>query len=580
MSSPPKDDPEGVKTLRTKVLRTYNEEDFFLPLNKVRGYAMNLQPAKVDRLALHYARKHFGTRIVEEVQQEYHRARLCYDDLVSDVFKYDTSRPEGHVQGSFEYQATIAYVRETFLPKEKLPMYSWSKIINSPDFPRQKSAGIPHIYTSMKKKWMVAEDPTLMTEYKEFWDAVGAGKKLQLPDVALFARAQTCAVGTNKIRAVWGYPMLAYLEEGRYFYPLISYLSDPAVELPIGYGFEVARGGIARLQAYASKVEGTQIAIASDWARYDKSVPSWLIYDCFEIIADMIDFGHEVQADGTIIEVDEEVSLRKFNHIVDYFVQTPLRDCKGYRFLASGGVPSGSCFTNIVDTLVNAIITRFCNLLVHGMYPCAEVYLGDDGVCFLSVPEVNLIAFKKCAKEHFGMELNLEKTYSVRSSVGIGFLGYKTSLSGIPRRGASYLISSFIEPEYERESAIDVAATAIGQMWTCYNEMQAACWYNIIEDICNDFNFEVEEVRDHLMLRSHRHKYLRTVGIDIAAMTIPSNCVMFGCELNFVARPPIVRARQLFRGKIGVCDYWRYRQTVLNLYGHNLYFIGSGYHFR
>ncbi|WAK75565.1 MAG: RNA-dependent RNA polymerase [Partitiviridae sp.] len=521
---------------------------------------MNLQPAETDPIALHYAYKHFGPGVVDDIRKKWHRARLSYDDLVEDVRAYNTYRPEGFVRSSFEYQATLAYVRETFIPKRKLPLYSWEKIIKSPDFPRQKSAGIPHIYTDAKK-WMVAENPELMAKYSAFWDAVGEG--LQLPDAALFARAQICSVEDNKIRAVWGYPMLAYLEEGRYFYPLLQYLKDVDVELPIGYGFEVARGSIARLQGYASKVEGSQVACVSDWSRFDKTVPSWLIYDCFEIIADMIDFSREVQADGSDVELDEVVTLRRFNHLVDYFVQTPLRDCKGNRYLASGGVPSGSCFTNVADTLVNVIVTRFCNLLVHGIYPCAEVYLGDDGVCFLSVHKADLVRLAECAKRHFGMVLNLKKSYTTDRCVGINFIGYKTGYGGIPKRDVDFLIASFIEPEYKREALFDIAAAALGQMWVCYSETQAAHWYNIIENICIDFDFELEEVREHLSIYSYCHKYLQTCGIDIEKMSLPSNCTMFGCELNFAARLPMLNARKLFIGKIGVHDYWRYRHIVL-----------------
>jgi hypothetical protein len=129
-------------------------------------------------------------------------------------------------------------------------------------------------------------------------------------------------------------------------------------DAPIAYGIEMATGGMAYINDMCQSHIGKKY-IMTDYRQFDKTPPAWLIRDAFSIVFDSLDLKHVEDSEGEVWPVNEVRTQRRIKKLVSYFINTPIRLASGERFRKRGGVPSGSTFTNIIDTIINCIVTRF-----------------------------------------------------------------------------------------------------------------------------------------------------------------------------------------------------------------------------
>lgn len=132
----------------------------------------------------------------------------------------------------------------------------------------------------------------------------------------------------------------------------------------------------------------------------------------------------------------------------------------GERFKKKGGVPSGSMFTNIIDSIVNVTVMRYVLYHTTGHFPAAEMYLGDDS-SITGEGIINLENIGKVALEKFGMVVHPEKSYLTTNPTNVQFLGYFNRY-GLPYKGHFYLLAFFMYPEREVKTNIIRVSRAIG----------------------------------------------------------------------------------------------------------------------
>jgi hypothetical protein len=292
----------------------------------------------------------------------------------------------------------------------------------------------------------------------------------------------------------------------------------------------MANGGMAQLNRAAIKLN-CHYAM-TDWSLFDKTIPPWLIRDAFSIVASMIDFGQVRDSENKIWKVRPDRSERRFKKIIDYFVETPVRFSNGERFLVTGGVPSGSCFTNLIDTIVNALVTRYLTYHTSGKFPMAEMYLGDDGVLFTE-DSLNLEVMSNLAKDKFGMVLNSDKSYTTTNPVNIHFLGYY-NYHGFPFKPQDTLVASFIAPERTRITVEDAATAALGQLYSGFDPIHAKLWISILDFLNEKYPFSPDEILENLQRTEGRHKYLRLIGVRVMDISYPKH--MEAIDLNLLPK--------------------------------------------
>lgn len=488
----------------------------FKVLPRSEGFAFNLSGSRTDRLAERAACDVFGEERVADIMSRFHRSHMNYDDLLSDLREYERV----HVPSCREdpiYQLAFMSVRQDLIKKEKIIPYTTGAVVKLSDFPRTKSPGLPYKLEGAKTKQQAVDEFQAVERSRVMWHQISYGKPVQLPDVCLYARAQVCSVTENKIRATWGYPLDVYLEEARFFYPVLDYVSSKECALPIAYGLEMATGGMEHV--FSASLCNEKY-VMTDWSRFDKTIPPWLIRDAFFLVSELIDFGHVLDSENKIWRVRSWRSAKRWKRMVDYFVQTPIRTSKGERFEITGGVPSGSCWTNIIDTIINILVTRYLSYAQQGRFPDAEIYLGDDAVLFYKNAVVDLLTMSQIAQEKFGMILNTNKSYWTNKRENIHFLGYYC-MGGVPYKPQDTLIASFVSPERTRKTVVEAAAAALGQMWSGFCPVYAVYWKKILDYMNDVYPFRPDDVLLFLTINKSRHKYLKLVGIDADTLSYP-----------------------------------------------------------
>lgn len=511
-------------------------------LPKAEGFPQDLRNARVDEIAEHYALKHFGSFRVDSVARKLHRSQISKEAMLTDLKEYDRVYA-GRLIDDTVYEMAFESVRRELTPDKLLTPLTLGAVEQHPELPKNRSPGLPWKQQGYKTKRDCLEDPAAVAVWHRKWDNIGRGRgNTSLPDAALFLRAQIARQGVDKIRAVWGFPIDVIIEEGRTFYPYMEWLREQ--DSPIAYHVEVATGGMQYVNSMLKSYPDAKY-IVSDWSKFDKTVPAWLIMDAFSLIFNSFDMSHVQDSEGLYWPVNSKQSTNRCRKVMRYFINTPIRMCDGTRWRKTGGVPSGSMFTNLIDSIVNLIVIRYMTYQTTGRFPDAEIVLGDDAV-FLVSDIANIDDMAEVAKESFGMDLNAHKSYVTTNSHNVHFIGYYNR-DGKPFKPQDFAVASFIFPERTvdpDDHALRIAR-AVGQMWSTMDGAQAAVWWYLIKDMMIAFSLTVGDIETRIKENSHQFKYLKILGVDPLKMTIPdmSQDFVWRVEAAAVARRQFVKKK-------------------------------------
>lgn len=264
------------------------------------------------------------------------------------------------------------------------------------------------------------------------------GKKGE--DVDALARAYACKRGkcpppavighrgknTEVARPVWMFPFEWHICEGAYFIPLQEKFKR-SVQI---YAADNAVARRAQFNEMAVN-EDYQSKLAMDYSGFDGSIGTQLIGIAFGLLGEHLK-----------LDVKQE---KLWNRIATYFATCPFVNQHGYLVTGRrGGVPSGSMFTQMVDTIVNAIVIEYALSEVKDK---RYFVYGDDSVTYLksSVKETEklLESVKRRAGE-LGVLVNLAKTHVCEPTAITTFLGHYDLRSGRP---ADEVLARLVFPE-------------------------------------------------------------------------------------------------------------------------------------
>lgn len=420
----------------------------FLPNSRGFGY----KPQR-PLMSFNVSRAAFGCGAgdaVKKVVRDKFRSSITPNYIWQGVLRFGESTK--HRTTHHNYTEALEWLKRELKIEEKLVPISFEEAVKQ--IPSGTSPGLPFIRSrpGMKKGEVYAH---YLPDIKDFWHNVSKGKsRYYPPDCAAMARSHISDVNVNKVRPVWAFPASVIALEGTFAYPLLHELTNQRIFPQIAYGMEMLKGGMTWLNNKLRRHPDKYVML--DYSSFDASIPAWVIRDIFNIIKQKF-----------ILSKDQEVL---FARMVKYFINTPIQNCDGRRFLKDHGVPSGSLWTNIIDSFVNAVILRTTMPLCVGCHPRFLQLLGDDSVmAFPGKCKINLLSIAKCIYDLFGVHVNVEKSYWTNNRNNVHFLGYY-NYNGEPVKQFDDLFAALLFPDTTDVSyTMDLMRAAGIQLASCGN---------------------------------------------------------------------------------------------------------------
>lgn len=243
------------------------------------------------------------------------------------------------------------------------------------------------------------------------------------PDLA-WSRTQMGTFEGHKIRHVWGEAFENVILEGITASPLIKAYQQIGYPMPIGINM------YKRLPSIIPRTladETTQyFGVGLDIKSFDTAVQPWLIRVAFDILRENIEFT-EIQ------------QVQSFEYSIEHFIDRPVVMPNGRMWLKRVGVPSGSYFTQLVDSVVNHIIINYCQLKIYNRTFRTYV-LGDDSL--FGIPIDNGVPDLEEFAHHLstlGFALSTQKCIIATRPEHLEFLGHCAKGTRVSRETADMM---------------------------------------------------------------------------------------------------------------------------------------------
>jgi len=235
-----------------------------------------------------------------------------------------------------------------------------------------------------------------------------------------------------KIRHVWGEAFENVILEGITASPLRRAYQQVGFPMPIGINTYKRLPSI--IQCTFASEDVKYYGVGLDIKSFDTAVQPWLIRTAFNIVRENIEFT----------EIEQ---IQSFEYTIEHFINRPVVMPDGRMWLKRVGVPSGSYYTQLIDSVVNHIIINYCQLKIYNRTFKTYV-LGDDSLfgipVDLGVP--NLEEFSHHLQT-LGFTLSTQKCIITKRPENLEFLGHVAKGTRVSRETAD-LMRLALYPEY------------------------------------------------------------------------------------------------------------------------------------
>jgi hypothetical protein len=263
-------------------------------------------------------------------------------------------------------------------------------------------------------------------------------------------RLSLCKKDENKPRLTWGYPISMTILEGRFLLPIMVPLKS---DEKFAWSWNWLGGYSDHLCKYLYKCRS---GLGVDMRSFDSRVHQNYIKWAFSLIKRCFIMNKE--------------DARQFKLVEDYFIHTPLYMYDSL-YVKERGVPSGSFFTQLVDSLVNRLWhTSFFHSIDETMVRF-ECYLGDDSVIGLNdrFNDQDKYMMEIFFYNEFGAEIHPEKGFNWNAtwfgSRRTEFLGKVVDGSYNVEVDDDLIIGQICYPEKEDKSPDDTLTRLVGVKW-------------------------------------------------------------------------------------------------------------------
>lgn len=429
-------------------LGLYTNQDYVLYpkesmkyLGKMDGYAFNTSVPKFDPW-FRGILKEKAPDVSKSLEDTYMRDPCTPERVLKHIQLYDRTwkgMPSGHHMSHAKQFMFKLFEKVGKVDVIDFNYAGWHKIL--PHLDMSSSPGLPlrreyttqgeclgHIYDKAKR----------LNHFAKF-----------LPPHAV--RAPPCMIGLRpglirrdeletkiKARGVWAYPAEVKVLEMRYVIPLLERFSTTFSKTP----YPVGRNMTKALPMFIDHLlNDGKFGLVTDISKLDTAIGPDYIDWAFDFMKSFFFMGYTKSSDARNDNV--------FEFLKYYHKRTPILLPSGALYRKYGGVPSGSGFTQIVDTLVTCLITVYA-LFVMGFSESDILgklfVVGDDMAC--SVPSTFDIPWFTRILGMLGFTVNASKVMFSNSGIKLKFLGYSKSGGNIYRPIDELLQTAFFPEKF------------------------------------------------------------------------------------------------------------------------------------
>lgn len=243
----------------------------------------------------------------------------------------------------------------------------------------------------------------------------------------------------EKTRLVWGYPYSMTCIEGLVAKPLLDQFKGGSSPM----SFAMTSGALGcklRVAAYHK-----EWAYSLDMSQYDASLSAQLIHIAFKILRTWFD-PHEIEpVSGLTVK-------QIFDRVENYFIHTPIVMPDGNLYRGKDhGVPSGSYFTQLVDSVCNVIIAGAVSERFHLHVDKDEMFVLGDDLLMWSNRRVDLDKIAYYVRNDFAVRMHgSEKSQIYHYDEPVHYLGrdWDNGLGDLPIQD---IIARMVYPESYRK---------------------------------------------------------------------------------------------------------------------------------
>lgn len=260
------------------------------------------------------------------------------------------------------------------------------------------------------------------------------GEKKPEPCLA-FKRTQF----NDKTRLVWGYPYSMTVIEGLTAKPLLDKFKGGCTPM----AFAMSTGALGTKLRVASYHK--EWAYSLDMSQFDASISNQLIHIAFRILKTWFDLEQVEPVTGkTVREI--------FDLTEKYFIYTPIVMPDGNVYYGKDhGVPSGSYFTQMVDSVVNVMIAGAISQKFSLHVSKREIFVLGDDLLMWSNRKVDLDQIAQFANAYFGVKLHgSEKSEVFHYDDVVHYLG-RDWVNGLPDLSEGEILKRMVYPESYRK---------------------------------------------------------------------------------------------------------------------------------
>jgi len=327
-------------------------------------------------------------------------------DLAERFRRYDVSTL-AHPTGDKTFSACYSQAVEETMSEFKLHAPVVPHWILDVDLVKSTSSGYPHFKRKGDIFDQIRQEGRFHLHHLKLYDL----HRCPLLPCTMATRGSLSEVQDPKTRLVWMYPAAMTACEAVFAQPLIDKLYSEKAHL-----FLTGVDTKHRIQRYLSLIseESGMLGVGLDFKSFDTLRNNRLIRDAFAVLKQNIKFGYYYDKMSGLQKGRSGVDVRAekaFDNIMEYFIHTPMLLPNGRIVTKHHGVPSGSHFTNLIDSIINRILIK--TFALYEGIPIRQLTTNGDDSAFLASETYTPGLLEKSAvffDKFFGMTVSVQKS--------------------------------------------------------------------------------------------------------------------------------------------------------------------------